>query len=363
MMNINRNNYESFLVDYHEGTLSKNEVDELLIFLELNPDLKEESEEYENLCIIDIPAITYPYKSLLKKTEITPVNGINEENYTSLFIAAHENDLDNTQLYNLKVFLANNQHLQKEFSIGNKLRLKPDENVVFKGKETLKKHRVIPFKRYGIISVAVAAATLAMVALFRPSSDEIQARRPLFVASVEKMTVPGLEFPENTIIITRPVNDHRYPVIANLPITRDERNDMVIPVTTINKVFAEKVYKPPLEDQSNFLLPRFENFNVNIYERYRNYDLYAGNEDKTFIGKLLANSFYTVKSLFENNIPEIQVVPDGNNAIWAVAKAGIDGFNFFTDNNLQLVATVDEHGDITGYALFGDNIEFVKQRK
>ena len=44
MSNINRNNYEAFLLDYVEQNLTAELVAELMLFLEQNPDLKAELE-------------------------------------------------------------------------------------------------------------------------------------------------------------------------------------------------------------------------------------------------------------------------------------------------------------------------------
>ena len=50
-MKINRNNYESFFLDYLEGNLSKADVAMVEKFISLNPDLKEELRNFE---IIDL---------------------------------------------------------------------------------------------------------------------------------------------------------------------------------------------------------------------------------------------------------------------------------------------------------------------
>ena len=40
-MNINRNNYEKYFIDYLEGTLSKDDIHDLRVFLLFNQDLAE----------------------------------------------------------------------------------------------------------------------------------------------------------------------------------------------------------------------------------------------------------------------------------------------------------------------------------
>ena len=48
-MKINRNNYEMYFIDYLDGVLSPDLVSELLLFLDENPDLKEELSDLDAL--------------------------------------------------------------------------------------------------------------------------------------------------------------------------------------------------------------------------------------------------------------------------------------------------------------------------
>ena len=48
-MKITRDNYESFFIDYIEGNLPENMIDQFLDFLNQNPDLKEELHLFEEV--------------------------------------------------------------------------------------------------------------------------------------------------------------------------------------------------------------------------------------------------------------------------------------------------------------------------
>ena len=48
-MKITRDNYEPFFLDYLEGNLDENKIDQFLDFLEKNPDLKEELQLFEHV--------------------------------------------------------------------------------------------------------------------------------------------------------------------------------------------------------------------------------------------------------------------------------------------------------------------------
>ena len=48
-MQINRENYEAYFIDYLEGNLDELLVDDFIEFIKLNPDLKEELDLFESL--------------------------------------------------------------------------------------------------------------------------------------------------------------------------------------------------------------------------------------------------------------------------------------------------------------------------
>lgn len=74
-MNINRTNYESWFLDYHEGTLAPEQVAALFAFLEAHPDLREEFEAFEMIRLeTDDQAISFDKTVLLKNTTIDASN-------------------------------------------------------------------------------------------------------------------------------------------------------------------------------------------------------------------------------------------------------------------------------------------------
>ena len=68
-MKINRNNYEAFLIDFLDGTLDAVLVAELMLFLEANPDIREEFDGIEDVSL-ESQNIHFTEKDFLKKTEI-----------------------------------------------------------------------------------------------------------------------------------------------------------------------------------------------------------------------------------------------------------------------------------------------------
>ncbi|NND78144.1 MAG: hypothetical protein HKN39_08175 [Flavobacteriales bacterium] len=224
-MNININNYESWFIDHSENNLSSDQVAELLLFLEKNPDLKEEFEMLDD--IVYLPSVDYTYS---EKTELKHILDKGEEDQ-ELIIAFLENDLSESARKDFEVRLAGDEILQrklehfkalslqpktieidkmllkkissneqdlffaayqegglsaaqkeqveqyvidhpgtkKDLKAFSMLSLKADESIVFPNKASLKKKRGVFIQMYGWISVAAAAVILFL--FFFPTKD------------------------------------------------------------------------------------------------------------------------------------------------------------------------------------------------
>ena len=162
-MKINRNNYEAFLIDFLDGTLDAVVVAELMLFLEANPDIREEFDGIEEVSL-ESQNIQFTEKDFLKKTEIKTIAGISENNFEDYFIAHYENDLSEEKADNLKNFLIANPQLKPEFELHKKLLISKDKSVAFPHKENLKRKAAIPI--WWISGTSIAAAVALLFALF-----------------------------------------------------------------------------------------------------------------------------------------------------------------------------------------------------
>jgi hypothetical protein len=152
-MKINRNNYEAFFLDYYEGTLDANSIEALFLFLEKNPDLKAEFEEFE-MMILPPENEKFPDKADLKQGRI---NSHTAEEY---FIADHEGLLKEEEKDELHAFLDKQPSYRKEHALYGKVYLHP-EVLAFPDKESLK--RRIPVRRMPLYYALAAAASIALV--------------------------------------------------------------------------------------------------------------------------------------------------------------------------------------------------------
>ncbi|HQH19437.1 MAG TPA: hypothetical protein PKZ43_07765, partial [Bacteroidales bacterium] len=143
-MKINRNNYEIWFLDFYEGRLTKDQVKELMIFLEHHYDLKEEFNQFEHVSLPPINHIYFDAKESLKKPVIASEEGINENNYINYFLRKVENDLTAKELIAFANFLRKNAFLEKELKGFQKTKSSPDKNITFPYKKELKKKRIVP---------------------------------------------------------------------------------------------------------------------------------------------------------------------------------------------------------------------------
>ncbi|MFZ4549645.1 MAG: hypothetical protein ACOYN4_19515 [Bacteroidales bacterium] len=138
-MKINRDNYEAYFLDYHEGQLSPEMVNEVLWFVENNPDVQDIFNEFEVVSLVNEPSIVFDKKSALKKNDIYATSSIHELNYDEFLISEAEGLLSNEQLQSLNEFIALNPALAKERMLYSLAHLEPENEIVFENKESLKK--------------------------------------------------------------------------------------------------------------------------------------------------------------------------------------------------------------------------------
>lgn len=134
-MNINRQNIELLFFEYFEGNLSSDEIKELFLFLDKNPDLKEQFDSYVNIKLSPDATIRFEKKESLKKPT---------ENDIDIFelhcIRYIENDLNEDEKMLLFQQISENTEKQKIFDSYRRTILKPKDNIEYLNKDLLKKN-------------------------------------------------------------------------------------------------------------------------------------------------------------------------------------------------------------------------------
>lgn len=160
-MNINRNNYEEFLLLFADNELSFSERQAVENFLESNPDLKAELQS-----ILDSKLHTehVPFfnKAMLYKSD----SFITAENYESYFLLYADNELTEEERKETEKYAAASPALQKEFDLIQQTKLIADGEVMFADKSVLyRKEEPARIIRISWMRVAVAAAIIGFILL------------------------------------------------------------------------------------------------------------------------------------------------------------------------------------------------------
>ena len=169
-MEINRNNYEIYILDYIEGNLSSDIREDFELFFKKNPDLKSEIVEFETINLQPF-TVNFHLKELLKKNPNLDIEGITK--FEQLAISKLENDIQPNEIIALNELLANSENKQNEFLIFQRTKLLPDFSVKYQFKNDLK-HKFPSIRTnviYYISSIAASIAIIVGLAIFYNSSN------------------------------------------------------------------------------------------------------------------------------------------------------------------------------------------------
>jgi hypothetical protein len=153
-MNINRNNYEEYFLLYADNELSAEQKNMVDMFIQQNSDLEEEFIMLQQSVLKPDETIEYNSKSFLFREDAF----INESNYEEKFLLYADKELSLFEIEKIEIFVLSNPSLQKEFSLLQQVKYKPDTSIVFPGKRSLYKKeddsKVVPF-RWKTLAAAV----------------------------------------------------------------------------------------------------------------------------------------------------------------------------------------------------------------
>lgn len=162
-MNINRENYEAFFIDYLDGILSEAGIVELEAFLLENPDLREELEGMEKIFLAPTDE-SFSLKENLKQVDLS--SPVEEGNFEFYCIAESEGDLTPDQVAELEKFVAQNPSRQKERDLIHRLKITPDPSIKFSDKERIKKSIFLISRPLIYRGIGVAAGIAIMLFVY-----------------------------------------------------------------------------------------------------------------------------------------------------------------------------------------------------
>lgn len=198
-MTITRDNYEPYFLDFLDGNLAEDQIDQFLDFLEQNPDLKEELHGIESLKL-DEEEIVYSGKNSLYKT------GEDARKSSEIKMIAHlEGDMNDEERKAFEAYLSLHPELQKEYELFRKAKLTPDSAVRFPDKQKLyRKSRPVIVMNWVARAAAVVALVWGINAIYEsqrsPVTSKTQPRTAQTIVKPEQSQVPEEKAPTETAI-------------------------------------------------------------------------------------------------------------------------------------------------------------------
>ena len=369
-MNINRNNYETFIIDYFDGNLKPDKVSELMGFLEKNPDIKEEFSGYEIVEFAPDDEIKFGEKIKLKKEIVYDVNKINETNYEDYFIAKLENDLTENETADLENFLITNPHLNSQYQLFLKTKLQANKNIIFENKSSLKKYVfTVSTRKILYYSVSIAASILIVWGIFflqntNNTDTRLAEKKNMKTQFIEKINSDQIAINENTGKTKLDYIFNRQ--IEQLPENRLKTEAFFIDAHDCNSVSLSEYYifinkfqnNPWLIERSYYA--RLVNGNSELTEEPINVNL--KNPTKTRLGLFLANSVKKFTRIFKKNKNYPEGGDENNSSLWNLASTSIDKYNESTNNNLTLTKETNSNGDVTAYDVSNNFIQISSKK-
>ena len=170
-MNIERSNYEIWLIDWLDGNLSEIQVEQLQHFLSENPDLKEEFEEL-SLFNLKPSEKSFPNKNRLQKTTLN----LSGSQLEYLSVAYLEKDLSHDEQTELRENVELDPEKKNLFELIQKMRLSP-VSLSYKHKKRLIRRtfagNVIRFSLIGLSAAAIITLVI-ITSVSKPEPQQVR---------------------------------------------------------------------------------------------------------------------------------------------------------------------------------------------
>ena len=253
-MKINRSNYEICFLDFIDGNLSVDLVDDFLDFLKANPDLADELKSLSTLKLPDERIVFEGKKNLLKKV----ANDRPDFDYRS--VAALEGDLTKEEQEQFVREMRSEPEKQTAFLLMKNMHLSPDTGTLFPDKERLLRDGQ---KRRLFIWLGSAAAIILLLLIFRavfpdrePTRQLVRSEQPSASDREKEQTknpLPEKGSPPDAIPKkhVHPVPAEVVPLVAQVQKTsRTRSREEIIPVRKEDLLNPMQLRHSPVELES-----------------------------------------------------------------------------------------------------------------
>lgn len=337
-MKLDRSNYEIWLVDWLDGNLSELRKEELLLFLEENPDLKDEFNDLSAINLLPDDS-SFSGKTNLKKT----ASEINDIQFGFLSAGHLENDLNEIQKAELYEIIENDPGRKTEFELIQKTKL-TSPSISYKNKNHL--YRRTAFQKtisYSLIGLSSAAA-IALLIISAPFSPENQTGSSINIAEVA-------ENDTNKIVN----NAEKLPIAIVRPTKRTTRLSEKTQVTAIQKIADVQYAEVVTVNTDTLSFTREEEIRtVNFIPAI------SLNQNSSATTLIASSSFpetseyddgrsrisHFIAKTFRDKILKEDITKDTPLKGYEIAEAGVTGLNKLLGWEMELDKNNDENGEL-----------------
>jgi hypothetical protein len=359
-MDINRNNYEAFLLDLMEGKLSVSDQQKVRDFLMLNPDCSPSSFGSEPW-VLEPEKVFYSGREKLKKELPNADTGISESNFDLFSIARMEGDLTASQEWDHQQMVEGDEERRLEWSQWQQTRLVARE-VIYRGKSSLRRKSGV---KRGIIwlSVLSSAAAFALLLIFlrvdtntertpiAEESSELEESSSRENSDTPDLTVetPSLEeetptLEKETLALADDPVLFSIKKVTDGPIESDGKEKHRSPAVTQDTLLPEEsklVESRPLRLATSNPNPATSAHTID-YDQIEPLNIPP---TRTSITNL------TLAQIGEIDVQEALVTykEEKDISVWSIANAGLKGLNKITGADMSILAARDESGGFSGF--------------
>jgi hypothetical protein len=336
-MEINRENYERYFIDYLDGKLTGTGKEDLLDFLGKNPDLMEELKSLENMVLVPAEEV-YPGKPLIRKTLIALMNKKNLS-FDELCAASLEGDLPDNENGILISFLKRDEIHRREFDLLKKTILVADTTVTYPDKRVLKHVTFAQRIRIFYITVSAAAAILLTILLvIRPwenHSDRIIAGEQEIIQPVPQDQAEKQSPGNTTVIPSGKIN--------------------VTEIVTADNTEAERISNLVILDKENLNLGKVLSRNADPLHIAENNYYYT--VQRCYTREIVGLEEYLKPAEFltglfrEKILKQEQPDQDQKISLWELADAGMQGLSNLSSGQFDIDRSYDSEGRMNHFTL------------
>jgi len=365
-MEINRNNYEAYLLDLLEGRLTAEEEQKVRDFLSMHPDLSAGVEE-QDLWFLEKRDIPFPGREQLKKEFPDDSSVLDDNNFDLFSIARLEGDLTPAQEQEHASLVARDEEKSRQWELWQQTHL-PVTTVLYEHKKRLKKREGWNSRVIWLSVISSAAVIALLITLLKMDTGNLEQQLIVEQAVTEQgvteqgateqavtdQAVTDQSITEQEIAVLSPSESPQaYSLTEEKEDQKENKKNeenegkVMLPDTTdrSNQIIKERLEIGPIHMATlarNHVHPEDEG----IYDRIKPLDLPPGSIHLTSLS-LAQLAELDLQEMFDEYTQENEI------SLWTLANAGIKGINKITGSEISLLAARDEEGDVSGFHLKG----------